>query len=98
MGCVVSTESEASGHLMLAPSVAMRPEVFGALLYDYGSRRLSFIKDSDLASLVGCLDGHTTLESARARSGVPEHRASELLQALASLEARGTLVRHVQDA
>lgn len=75
----------------------MRPEGFGALLYDYDSRRLTFIKDSDLASLVGCLDGQTTLESARSRSGVPEHRESELLQALATLEACGTLVRTVQD-
>lgn len=93
----MSTEADRSGHLMLAPSVAMRPEGFGALLYDYNSRRLTFIKDSDLASLVGCLDGHSTLESARSRSGVPEHREPELLQALATLEARGTLVRKARD-
>ncbi len=93
----MSTEADRSGHLMLAPSVAMRPEGFGALLYDYDSRRLTFIKDSDLASLVSCLDGHSTLESASSRSGVPEHRASEMLQALASLEARGTLIRNVQE-
>lgn len=93
----MSTEADRSGHLMLAPSVAMRPEGFGALLYDYDSRRLTFIKDSDLASLVSCLDGHSTLESASFRSGVPERRASEMLQALASLEARGTLIRNVQE-
>lgn len=93
----MSTEADRSGHLMLAPSVAMRPEGFGALLYDYDSRRLTFIKDSDLASLVSCLDGHSTLESASSRSGVPERRASEMLQALASLEARGTLIRNVQE-
>lgn len=82
---------------MLAPSVAMRLEGFGALLYDYDSRRLTFIKDSDLASLVSCLDGDSTLESARYRSGVPEHRFSEMLQALAKLEARGTLIRKAQN-
>lgn len=93
----MSTESDRSGHLMLAPSVAMRPEGFGALLYDYNSRRLTFIKDPDLASLIGRLDGHTTLENARSRSGVPEQRASELMQAVATLEARGTLMRKSQD-
>lgn len=94
----MSTEVDRSGHLMLAPSVAMRPEGFGALLYNFHTRRLTFIKDSDLATLVSCLDGHSTLESARLRSGVPEHRASEMLQALANLEARGTLVRTARDA
>ena len=36
--------------LELAPRVALRPEPFGALAYHYGTRRLVFVKDRQLAA------------------------------------------------
>ena len=36
----------------LAPQVAVRPEPFGALLYHFGTRRLSFLKDPRLLAVV----------------------------------------------
>ena len=36
----------------LHPQVAVRPEPFGALLYHFGTRRLSFLKDPRLLEVV----------------------------------------------
>ena len=36
----------------LHPQVAVRPEPFGALLYHFGTRRLSFLKDPRLLAVV----------------------------------------------
>lgn len=36
----------------LSPSVALRPEPFGALAYHFGNRRLSFLKAPELVELV----------------------------------------------
>jgi putative mycofactocin binding protein MftB len=36
----------------LHPQVAVRPEPFGALLYHFGTRRLSFLKDRTLLDVV----------------------------------------------
>jgi mycofactocin biosynthesis protein MftB len=46
----------------LHPQVALRPERFGALLYHYGTRRLSFLKSPRLHAV---LDGLVTSTSAR---------------------------------
>jgi len=34
------------------PTVVLRPEPFGALVYDFGSRRLSFLRDQGLVRVV----------------------------------------------
>ena len=36
----------------LNPRVSIRPERFGALLYHFGTRRLSFLKSPELLSVV----------------------------------------------
>ena len=41
----------------LAPQVSVRPERFGALLYDFDTRRLSFLKDL-VAALTIAIDSH----------------------------------------
>ncbi|HEY6793579.1 MAG TPA: mycofactocin radical SAM maturase [Kineosporiaceae bacterium] len=72
--------------------VAMRPESFGALLYHFGTRRLSFLKDPRLAEAVARLDGgRTALEACRATepAGVP----AQVLAGLATLAATGMLER-----
>ncbi|MCL9795182.1 mycofactocin biosynthesis chaperone MftB, partial [Frankia sp. AgKG'84/4] len=39
----------------LHPQVSVRPEAFGALLYHFGTRRLSFLKEPGLLALVQAL-------------------------------------------
>lgn len=39
----------------LTPQVSVRPERFGALLYHFGTRRLSFLKDTVLVDVIGRL-------------------------------------------
>ena len=76
--------------LTLHPQVSVRPEPFGALLYHFGTRRLSFLKDRRLLDVVRRLDGSTSLEQALhdipRRPSRPPFRA-----ALATLEKTGML-------
>ena len=69
----------------LAPQVSVRPEPFGALLYHFGTRRLSFLKDRRLLAVVQSLDDAPTARQACAAAGVEpgEFRAYE--RALARL-------------
>jgi len=63
------------------PRVSMRPEPFGALLYHFGTRRLSFLKNQTVLAVVRSLDGHP---SARA-AGVAEAELPAYARALAAL-------------
>ena len=63
------------------PQVSVRSERFGALLYHFGTRRLSFLKDPKLLSVLGALDGHADARSACTSVGVtdaelPTYRAA----------------------
>ncbi|WP_280481049.1 mycofactocin biosynthesis chaperone MftB [Nocardia cyriacigeorgica] len=75
----------------LAPSVAVRPEPFGALLYDYGTRRLSFLKTRTLLRVVRELSDHRDVPAALAAAGVPADEHARYLGALAGLAAVGTI-------
>jgi mycofactocin biosynthesis protein MftB len=55
----------------LAPEVAVRPERFGALLYDFRTRRLSFLKDRVLLDIVQRLDAAPSARAACELAGVP---------------------------
>ncbi|MFD8813474.1 mycofactocin biosynthesis chaperone MftB [Streptomyces sp. NPDC059627] len=44
----------------LHPQVSVRPEPFGALLYHFGTRRLSLLKDRRLLAVVHSLGDSTT--------------------------------------
>ena len=56
-----------------SPSVAVRPEPFGALVYHFGTRRLSFLKTPQLVEVVQGLerhpDVHAAIEAAGRRGG-----------------------------
>jgi putative mycofactocin binding protein MftB len=54
----------------LAPQVSVRPERFGALLYHFGTRRLSFLKDPQLLTVVESLADAPTARVACDRVGV----------------------------
>ncbi|UUZ57777.1 mycofactocin biosynthesis chaperone MftB [Nocardioides sp. B-3] len=59
----------------LSPSVSLRPEPFGALVYDFSTRRLSFLKTLRLLDVVRRLDGTTGVGDALESAGVGEGSA-----------------------
>ncbi|MCU1595536.1 MAG: hypothetical protein JWO12_2928 [Frankiales bacterium] len=75
--------------LALHPQVSVRPEPFGALLYHFGTRRLSFLKDRRLLDVVQRLDGTVSLDDALA--DVPPAEQPAFRTALATLEKTGML-------
>jgi len=75
----------------LHPQVALRPEPFGALLYHFGTRKLSFLKDRTVVSVVTSLSDHPTARSALRAAGVDESGAYP--KALAVLAGSHMLVR-----
>ncbi len=94
MACAVSTETppfDPARPYRLTPSVAVRPEPFGALLYDYGTRRLSFLKTPALVRVVCTLADHPDASSALAAAVVPRTDRPRYLNALAGLAAAGTI-------
>ena len=50
--------------------VAVRPEPFGALLYHFGTRRLSFLKNTTMLAVVRSLGEHPSARAACAAAGV----------------------------
>jgi putative mycofactocin binding protein MftB len=74
-----------------APSVALRPEPFGALVYHFGNRKLSFLKSRLLVDVVQSLAEHPTAAEALLAAGVPETQRAAYLRALADL-ARSSMI------
>ena len=56
----------------LHPQVSVRPEPFGALLYHFGTRRLSFLKDRTLLDLVRKLGTEPTARAACTAVGITD--------------------------
>ncbi|NKY89603.1 mycofactocin biosynthesis chaperone MftB [Nocardia veterana] len=77
----------------LNPAVAVRPEPFGALLYDYGTRRLSFLKTRRLLTVVRELARRPHAGAALVAADVPESERQQYESALAGLVAAGTIQR-----
>jgi mycofactocin biosynthesis protein MftB len=69
----------------LSPAVALRPEPFGALAYHFGNRRLSFLKDPQLVTVVRLLASHDSAAGALAAAGVPVRQRARYAAALAAL-------------
>ena len=69
----------------LAPQVSVRPEPFGALLYHFGTRRLSFLKDRRLLAVVQGLGAATTARQACFTAGVEPGELRAYERALARL-------------
>jgi putative mycofactocin binding protein MftB len=76
----------------VAPHVAVRPEPFGALVYHFGTRRLTFLKSRRLLDVVTTLDRHRTARAACRAAGVTEPELARYEQALAALAEAGTIV------
>ncbi|HZR53588.1 MAG TPA: mycofactocin biosynthesis chaperone MftB [Streptosporangiaceae bacterium] len=72
----------------LADRVALREERFGALLYHFGTRRLSFIKSRQLLAVVRGLADHPSVRAACAAAGVTDSELPACAKALAVLANR----------
>jgi mycofactocin biosynthesis protein MftB len=76
----------------LHPQVSVRPERFGALLYHFGTRRLSFLKSRALLSVVGSLEGQPSARAACEAAGVPHRELPAYARALETLAAGSMIV------
>jgi putative mycofactocin binding protein MftB len=76
--------------------VSVRPERFGALLYHFGTRRLSFLKDPTLLTVVRSLGDHRSARAACAGAGVPVADLPRYRAALATLAASQMIRERVE--
>jgi putative mycofactocin binding protein MftB len=76
----------------LHPQVSVRPEPFGALLYHFGTRKLSFLKDRRLLSVVQSLADAPSARAACSAAGVPESELPRYARALATLAGSSMVV------
>jgi len=76
----------------LHPQVAVRPESFGALLYHFGTRKLSFLKDRTILTIVQSLGEHDDARSACRAAGVNAGGERPYLHALEVLAGSNMLV------
>jgi mycofactocin biosynthesis protein MftB len=90
----VSTEAPARGARagfdldrpwQLHAQVSVRPERFGALLYHFGTRRLSFLKSPELLTVVNALGEAPTAREACRQAGISDAELPAYAAALATL-------------
>ncbi|MGG5259586.1 mycofactocin biosynthesis chaperone MftB [Phycicoccus avicenniae] len=74
-------------------SVAIRPEPFGALLYDFTTRRLTFLKDRRLVAVVEGLAAAPTVGAALERAGVRDDERAGFDAALHRLAEQRMITR-----
>ncbi|CAN5836854.1 hypothetical protein BH09ACT7_BH09ACT7_47680 [soil metagenome] len=70
----------------------MRPEPFGALLYHFGTRKLSFLKNRTILAVVESLDDHDDVRSACRAAGIDDAQLAPYLHALGVLVKSNMLV------
>jgi mycofactocin biosynthesis protein MftB len=91
MACAASTEVLERGW-RVAPQVALRPEPFGALVYHFGTRRLTFLKSRVLLDVVRSLEEHDSARAACDAAGVPADELHRYERALAALADASMIV------
>ena len=69
------------------PRVSMRPEPFGALLYHFGTRRLSFLKNQTVLAVVSTLGESPSARAACRLAGVTKAELPACAAALGTLAA-----------
>lgn len=92
MACAVSTSAEVrpfdlDAGWCLHEQVSIRPERFGALLYHFGTRRLSFLKNPRLLDVVRALETSRSARTACVEAGVAASEMPVYASALATLAA-----------
>jgi putative mycofactocin binding protein MftB len=76
----------------LHPQVAVRPESFGALLYHFGTRKLSFLKNRKILAVVQSLADCPDVRAACRAAGVQDAEQHHYLHALGVLADSKMLV------
>ena len=76
---------------MLSPSVALRPEPFGALAYHFGNRKLTFLKRTELVQVVQGLASAPDVRSALQAARIPPSQHSAYAAALRGLADTDTI-------
>jgi mycofactocin biosynthesis protein MftB len=76
----------------LSPSVALRPEPFGALAYHFGNRKLIFLKSPELVAVVRGLGDGAPVREALEGAHVPESQWAAYESALKGL-AESDMIR-----
>jgi mycofactocin biosynthesis protein MftB len=84
-GVHVRTEFNLDRPWQLHAQVSVRPERFGALLYHFGTRRLSFLKSPALLAVVRSLADAPNAREACRSAGVTEAELPVYAAALATL-------------
>ena len=74
------------------PRVSIRPEPFGALVYHFETRKLSFLKERTLLAVVEGLDGVRSAREVCRAAGVAEGDEARYARALGTLAASSMLV------
>ena len=75
----------------VSPGVSIRPESFGALLYHFGTRRLSFVKDRRLLDVVRLLPTSASAREACLAAGLAPAQLPVYERALEQLAATDML-------
>jgi putative mycofactocin binding protein MftB len=78
---------------MLHPQVSVRPERFGALLYHFGTRRLSFLKSRVLLDVVSRLGEQPSARAAVGDCGISGADVATYAAALATLAGSSMICR-----
>ncbi|CAM5741308.1 mycofactocin biosynthesis chaperone MftB [Mycolicibacterium aubagnense] len=77
--------------------VAVRPEPFGALLYHFGTRKLSFLKNRTIVEVVNSLADHPDVRSALRAADIEDAQQGPYLHAFGVLVQSKMLVPAEQD-
>lgn len=91
MACAASIEPAGQFDMdapwRLDDRVRVRPEAFGALLYHFGTRQLSFLKSPALLAVVRSLAAQPSARAACTAAGVPAEEMARYARALGTLAA-----------
>ena len=77
--------------------MAVRPDPFGALVYHFGTRKLSFLKTPQLVAVVSGLADHPDVHTALDAADVAAPQRPAYLKALAGLAGNGTIEERCQE-
>ena len=86
-----ATSFDVAGPWQRNPKVAVRQEPFGALLYHFGTRKLSFLKNLVVVDVVRSLHEHPSAAAALDAAGIAADRPL-YLSALDALARSGMIV------
>ncbi|WP_407664582.1 mycofactocin biosynthesis chaperone MftB [Mycolicibacterium anyangense] len=89
---VAGSNFDPAGSWRLHPQVAVRPEPFGALLYHFGTRKLSFLKNRTILAVIESLPDHPDVHRALRAAGVEADDEAPYLHALGVLASSNMLI------